>query len=74
MAYTLPGADYVKIEIFDLFGRSIANLFNGKQTAGDQQMLWDGRDNAGNEVAPGFYIVRLTKETGTYSSRIFKSK
>jgi hypothetical protein len=73
IAYTLHDADNVKIEISDLFGRSLACLFTGNQSKGDQQIEWNGHDEDGNELAPGIYLIRLTNETGTYFARIIKS-
>ncbi len=74
ITYTLPAADYVKIEISDLFGRPLAVLYSGNQSKGDHQLEWSGHDKDGNEVPPGIYLIRLTKEIGTYSARVIKSK
>jgi hypothetical protein len=74
ITYTLSDADIVKVEINDLFGRTITELFHGKQSRGDQQIQWDGRDNGGNEVPPGLYMIRLTEEAGCFSARVIKAE
>ena len=47
------------IEIFDLRGRNVRSLArNASFDAGAQQLVWDGRDDAGAEIASGVYLVR----------------
>jgi hypothetical protein len=73
ISYKLPKAVNVNVKINDLFGRTISELFTGKQLAGDQLIKWDGCDHAGNEVPPGFYIVQLNVENGYYVASVLKS-
>jgi flagellar hook assembly protein FlgD len=54
-----------RLEIIDLLGRNMRTLVNKKQTAGSYQVIWDGKDNTGNNVATGIYFYKLT--SGTYS-------
>ncbi|HTK81165.1 MAG TPA: T9SS type A sorting domain-containing protein [Bacteroidota bacterium] len=52
--YELPASSNVTLKIYDLFGRTIATLVNGKQTAGLHSVEW----NAGN-FASGVYVYEL---------------
>ena len=72
ITYTLPDDDFVKIEVKDLLGRTITELFNGKQTRGEQQILWNGRDDGRNDLPPGFYFIRLTYNNISSSARVLK--
>jgi hypothetical protein len=71
--YTLSAEKGVQIDVINLYGQKVITLFHGKQSAGQQHILWDGRDNSGNEVPPGFYLVRLTEESGFFSARVIKA-
>lgn len=58
----------VSIQIFDLAGHRVARLQVGPRKAGNYLESWDGRDDAGELVRPGIYLVRLEVEVdrGTY--------
>ena len=64
LAYFLPEAGAVRLEVFSLTGQRVAVLHHGLQQAGFHQLRWDGRDDAGRSVASGLYLYRLvTDET-----------
>jgi hypothetical protein len=46
------------LEILSVDGRSVRTLA-AAVTAGNQELTWDGRDDAGARVAPGVYFYRL---------------
>ena len=62
IGYTLPRRARVRIDLFDVNGKSIATLIDAAQDAGDHVTRWDGRDNEGHDVASGVYFCRLTAE------------
>jgi flagellar hook assembly protein FlgD len=49
----------VELKIFDLIGQEIRTLVNERQETGYHSAVWDGRDNAGNQVASGIYLYRI---------------
>ena len=64
LAYFLPAAGLVRLEVFSLTGQRVAVLLHGPQQAGFHQLRWDGRDDAGRSVASGLYLYRMvTDET-----------
>ena len=54
-----PGG-VVKIEVFDVSGRRVAELLNARQTPGVHTITWQGRNSAGGEVVSGTYFVRMS--------------
>ncbi len=52
--YSLAKSENVKLAVFDLLGREVAVLINGKQNAGSYDMSFDGRN-----LASGVYFYRL---------------
>ncbi len=51
---TLPQASDVSIVVYDVSGRRVATVADGRYPAGDHVMTWDGRAGA------GIYFVRLS--------------
>lgn len=60
---TRPGS--VRLEVFDLAGRSVALLADGFQPAAEHRVEWDATDALGRPVPSGVYIYRLTFDSGT---------
>jgi len=50
------------VDVFDLLGRRVAHLQDGGWRAGRHELVWDGRNAAGNEVGSGLYFVRFEGE------------
>lgn len=59
IAYQLPASSNVVLKIYSLSGQQVKALVNGRQSAGLQQVVWDGRDDNGYQVASGIYLYRL---------------
>jgi hypothetical protein len=55
----LPEDDHVRLEVFDVLGRSVTILVDGIREAGDRSVLWNGRDRDGREAASGIYFYRF---------------
>ena len=53
----------VSISIVDITGREIKNILKNKlMHAGNFNQQWDGRNNMGELVASGVYIIRISSE------------
>ncbi len=59
LAYFLPAAGPVRLDVFSLTGQRVAVLQHGLQQAGYHQLRWQGRDDAGHPLASGIYLYRL---------------
>ena len=60
IAYNLPSASTVTLEIFDLRGARIKVLNSGPQAAGMHFTAWDGRNDLGDPVPSGTYQYVLS--------------
>jgi len=60
IGFTLPRAADVRLEVFDLLGRRIAMLAEGRMTSGVHSVSWNRLDPSGSPVKPGVYLYRLT--------------
>ena len=59
IGFDLPKSSFVSLDIYDVLGRKVTTLINEHLAAGSKRVQWDGRDNAGAEVASGVYFYRL---------------
>jgi flagellar hook assembly protein FlgD len=63
IAYALPSAGQVRLEIFDVRGRLLTTLVDGHCDPGEYTVTWRGTNDRGQPVASGVYLARLA--TGT---------
>jgi hypothetical protein len=49
----------VEVDVLDVTGRRVRRVTSERHPAGDRQMIWDGRDDAGAAVAAGVYLARV---------------
>ncbi|UCH85834.1 MAG: T9SS type A sorting domain-containing protein [Candidatus Latescibacterota bacterium] len=58
--FDVPAAGgHVDLRIYDVSGRLVRTLVDGTVPAGEQSVVWDGRDNRGAHVTAGVYFYRL---------------
>ena len=57
--FALPAADEVDLALYNLAGQQVMRLAQGRRAAGSYTVRWDGRDEAGRELASGLYLYRL---------------
>lgn len=60
---SLPHRADVSVTVYDVLGREVARLINGRMDAGTHTLRWEGRDAAGRPAASGIYFCRLTADT-----------
>jgi hypothetical protein len=70
LAYALPRAGALRLEVFDPRGRLVRTLVAGTQAAGPQLVRWDARDARGETVANGIYYAKLTWPGGATTSPV----
>jgi hypothetical protein len=59
IAFALPAAGSARVTVHDVTGRRVAMLLDASLAAGAQSVRWDARDDDGQRVAAGLYLVRL---------------
>ena len=74
ISFSLPDAEAVTLQVFDMRGRLVKNLVNGVRGAGEHHVLWDGADNGGRPVASGSYVYRLSSESFQLQRRMVLAK
>ena len=74
ISYALPNDCHVKLTIYNLLGQKIKVLVDEHQTAGTQNVHWNGKDHNGKEAASGIYFYRLDAGEYTQTSRMVLMK
>ncbi len=59
IGYEIQSAGMVRLTIFNVLGKEVRKLVNEVQPAGKYQVVWDGRDSAGQVVPTGTYFYKL---------------
>ena len=57
--FALPQSVPVQLQVFSLDGRQVAQVQRGQQGSGPQQLHWDGRDQRGETLVPGLYLLGI---------------
>ena len=68
--FELHRAGPANLIIYDLRGRRVRTLADGFYGPGSHRLIWDGRDDGGNEVASGIYLYQLRTEGFTGARRM----
>ena len=58
----------VRITVFDVSGRSVKTILDGRLTSGIHSVIWDGTNGQGKEVPSGVYWVQM--EAVSYRSNM----
>lgn len=69
-AFSLPRAAMLQMDAFSIDGRRVRHLTGGSQPAGHGQIAWDLRDDAGNRVPAGVYLIRALLDDTVCSGRV----
>lgn len=59
---------HLNIKIFDITGKLLNTLYDSRVEAGLHHIAWNGKDNAGNDLQPGIYVVQFYTTNGSSTS------
>lgn len=74
IGFYLPNEEHILLEIYTMHGENIRILADGRRPPGTHQVIWDGYDNSGREVASGLYLYTLKTERHTSSQKMVLMK
>jgi Tol biopolymer transport system component len=70
IAYALPKAGNVSLNVYDVTGCLVRTLESGVKNAGSHQAVWDLKNNSGLKVSNGIYLYRLTACNQTRTQKL----
>jgi hypothetical protein len=76
LGYRLPTGshDWVKLEVYDVAGRLVRTVLEGRPATCSGIALWDGRNSAGSRAAPGTYFCKLRAGVSSKAIRLVMLK
>jgi hypothetical protein len=72
--HSLAHSSDVRLDIYDLTGKSVRTLVDDRLDAGYGVAKWDGRDEQGNTVPTGTYIYRLVTGDSSRTGKVIMVK
>jgi hypothetical protein len=60
----------VALRVYDVRGREVRTLLDGKETSGSHTVSWDGTDHRGSKVPAGIYFCSLSDGRQTVSRKV----
>jgi len=68
----VPQFNYVTLTIFDITGKEVNRLIDGREVNDIHEYMWDGKNSTGNEVESGIYFIRLSTQHETHIIKVIK--
>ncbi|OGJ87449.1 MAG: hypothetical protein A2487_21215 [Candidatus Raymondbacteria bacterium RifOxyC12_full_50_8] len=65
ITFSIPAAQRVVLDVFDVKGSRVARLVDGKKEAGEYRLVW-----AGSQQASGVYLLRMQAGTKTMERKL----
>lgn len=62
--YSLPRAADIKLSVLNQLGQTVRTLYQGSQSAGEHEVVWNGLNENGQQTASGLYFYRLETPEG----------
>ncbi|MGH7450365.1 MAG: FlgD immunoglobulin-like domain containing protein, partial [bacterium] len=59
IAFSLPAASQVTVNIYNETGQLVRTLVDGEMTAGRHRIYWNGKNQAGGSIASGIYLYQI---------------
>lgn len=59
ISFSIPVAEQVQVRVYDVAGREVRTLADRHYAAGSHDVIWDGKNNAGHQLASGVYFYQL---------------
>jgi hypothetical protein len=68
--YQLPKTGIVRIKIFNINGQLVKAFEIKDQNSGTHAVVWDGKNNGGQNVATGMYICQVAFENSVLAKKM----
>lgn len=59
LSYSCEIPSYGEISVYNLYGRKIKTLFNGRIEKGECRLIWNKKDENGRKVSSGIYFIKI---------------
>ncbi len=70
IGFTLPTEGYARLVLYDVAGRRVRTLTEGRLAAGPHVVPWDGRNDRGMQLPAAVYFARLESRAAVRTTKI----
>jgi hypothetical protein len=74
IAFSLADHESITIEIFNIRGQLVRTLLDSEYEAGHHQIVWNGRDEKGRQLASGVYLCVMQTEKDRFINKVVLMK
>ena len=77
ISYNVDASGMVTLKVYDVMGRLVRTLVDGHKISGYESgysVVWDGKDQQGQQVSAGLYIYSLQTPTGIKTKKMVLMK
>jgi len=60
LRFSIPEAEVVSLTVYNSIGQHVRTLLDNKMGAGDYEVRWDGKDEAGYALSTGVYFYQIS--------------
>ena len=68
--FTLPEAQHIRLEIYNVQGEKVTSLFTGHKEAGHHRITWNATNDMNQDVSGGIYLCRFQAQTFSKTIRM----
>jgi|GEM_PF-2650713 len=68
--FALASSGFVTLEIYNLLGQKVRTLVSEYQTPGYKTVIWDGKNQDGQNLASGVYFYRLNTPASSFAKKM----
>lgn len=69
ISFSLKTEAKVKLEVFDVLGRSVRTLVDGQMTQGNHSVQWKGADKSGRSASSGIYFIKYSGDGFSFTQK-----
>ena len=59
LRFGLPTGGHASLSVYNILGEKVRTLLEEERSSGEFEVLWDGKDERGRDVASGLYFAQL---------------
>src|SRR5690606_21521107 len=74
ISFAVPRVSQVRLEVINILGQKVRLLVDKELSAGQHQVLWDGKDESGADAPSGVYLYRLKADDFTETRKMVLMK
>jgi len=67
--FTTECTENTEITIYNIKGQKVRKLVNTVVTTGEHSVVWQGKDDKGNQVSSGVYFIRMQIGQQVYTGK-----